>query len=384
MNLPSQHFQPRIYGLGAWTDNLHFAHDLVAAMRPHRLVELGTDRGESYFAFCQAALENETGTRSFAIDTWRGDDHSGAYDETTFAEVAAHNDAHYRTFSTLLRSTFDAACARFEPQSIEVLHIDGLHTEAAVRHDFDTWLPKVAPGGIVLLHDVSVRARDFGVWKLWAELVENGRAYTFAAGPGLGVWQKPPARILPKPLETLLAGPSARREQLANYYRGQAESIQQRIAEDWRSGRIRQTAAAGQTTIQIFHSRDGAHSEENSVFARIGHEGWKEISMQLPIGAGGAPLRIDFLSALTTIELSMIRVWANGDVIFAAETSTDFDRIRVAGDAQHLPHPQYLRLQITGVDPQLYLPPIAAVSESALLRAELRLRVSRDAPDSLP
>jgi hypothetical protein len=52
--LPSQHFRPRIYGVGAWTDNLHFAYDVVAALRPKLLVELGADRGESYFSFCQS------------------------------------------------------------------------------------------------------------------------------------------------------------------------------------------------------------------------------------------------------------------------------------------------------------------------------------------
>jgi hypothetical protein len=58
MELPSERFQPRIYGLGAWTDNLHFACDLVATIKPRLLVELGTDRGESYFAFCQSVAEN--------------------------------------------------------------------------------------------------------------------------------------------------------------------------------------------------------------------------------------------------------------------------------------------------------------------------------------
>ena len=28
--LPSGHFQPRVYGVGAWTDHLHFGYDLVA------------------------------------------------------------------------------------------------------------------------------------------------------------------------------------------------------------------------------------------------------------------------------------------------------------------------------------------------------------------
>src|SRR5262245_12527705 len=111
-DLPSQRFEPKIYGVGAWTDNLYFACDLMALTKPRIFVELGTDRGESYFAFCQSAAENRTGSHCFAVDTWRGDRQSGQYDETTFEQIAGHNQA-YAGFSTLLRCTFDEALDQF-------------------------------------------------------------------------------------------------------------------------------------------------------------------------------------------------------------------------------------------------------------------------------
>jgi hypothetical protein len=380
MNLPSQSFQPRVYGLGAWTDNLHFAYDLVATTKPRLLVELGSDRGESYFAFCQAVAEQRTGTRCFAIDTWRGDHQTGSYDETTFAEVAACNESSYAAFSTLLRSTFDAARERFVPESIDLLHIDGLHTEAAVRHDFETWLPKVAPGGIVLLHDVCVRTRDFGVWKLWEELCSHGRSSTFANGPGLGVWQKPPETTLSEPLETLLGGANSGREELAEYYRARAAELQAKLARQWQDGTIRQTALAHQTALQVFYSRDGTHSEENSVNTRVGHEEWTDLTIALPHGAGAAPLRLDFLSTFTVVDLSVIRLTSEVGTHFLAEDAADFARITVAGDAERLPHPSQLRVKVTGVDPQLYFPPLQIPPETKRLQLTLRLRVSAREP----
>jgi hypothetical protein len=374
-DLPSRQFEPRIYGVGAWTSHLHFAYDLVATLRPALLVELGVDRGESYFAFCQSAAENHTGTRCSGIDMWRGDQHAGGYDETTFAQVSEHNHANYETFSTLLRASFDEALDKFEPGSIDVLHIDGLHTESAVRHDVDSWLPKLRPGGILLLHDVDVRTKEFGAWKVWADLQGQGRSWTFHDGPGLAVWQKPPASQLPGFLEQLLAPPNEQNEALAKYYTERAAEMQQKIADHWRDGTIRNTPFAQQTIIQIFYSSDGSHCEEDSVYARIGHAGWKDVRIELPPDAGAAPLRIDFVSALTTIEIASIRVIKGAATFFAAEDTAGFASIKIAGDVERLPDPKQLRLRVTGIDPQLYLPVINVPAGDALLVVHVRLRV---------
>lgn len=377
-DLPSRHFEPRIYGVGAWTDHLAFAYDLVAEMKPRLLVELGVDRGESYFAFCQAAAENQTGTRCFGVDTWRGDQHAGGYDETTFAQVSAHNRENYETFSTLVRSSFDEARERFAAESIDVLHLDGLHTEAAVRHDVEAWLPKIRPGGILLLHDVGVQAKGFGVWKVWAELRERGRSWTLRDGPGLGVWQKPPALELPGFLEQLLAPPNEWNAALATYYTARAAELQRKIAEHWRDGTIRQTAFAQQTIVQVFYSADGVHCEEHSSLARVGHEGWKEVRIELPPGAAASPLRIDFVSALTVIEITSIRLTKGGSTCFSAPDETAFESVTLRGDLERLAHPAALRLKITGIDPQLWLPVVALPAGEEPLVLRMRLRVFAD------
>ena len=375
LGLPSHRFEPRIYGVGAWTSHLHFAYDLVATLRPAVLVELGVDRGESYFAFCQSAAENQTGTRCFGIDTWRGDQQAGGYDETTFAEVSEHNRSHYAGFSTLVRSGFDDALGQFDPGSIDLLHIDGLHTETAVRHDVDSWLPKLRPGGILLLHDVDVRTREFGVWKIWDELQARGRSWTFHDGPGLGVWQKPPAAPLPEFLDQLLTPPNEQNAMLAKYYTERAAAMQEKIAQHWRDGTIRHTPFARQTVIQVFYTSDGSHREENSIYARVGHQGWKDVRIQLPLAAGAAPLRIDFVSALTTIEIASIRLTKGPANCFAAPEMVGFEAINIGGDVERLPDSTPLRVRVTGVDPQLYLPAVDLPAGDEPLLLEMRLRV---------
>lgn len=174
----------------AWLGHLPFASFLTRIFKPTTFVELGSHRGHSYFSFCQAVAEAGLATRCYAVDTWQGDEHAGNYGEEVFIDVNQHNQTHYAGFSHLLRMTFDDALGHFPDGSVDLLHIDGLHTYEAVKHDFDTWLPKLASGAIVLFHDTNVRERGFGVWKLWEELQARYPSnMEFFHSYGLGVLQ---------------------------------------------------------------------------------------------------------------------------------------------------------------------------------------------------
>ncbi len=171
----------------AWAEHVPLAMFLISAMRPKVFVELGAFRGFSYCAFCQAIKSLKIETRAFAVDTWQGDDHAGKLEAGGLAELRAHHDPLYADFSRLVQSTFDDALVHFADRSIDLLHIDGFHTFEAVRHDFQTWLPKMSEKGIVLFHDTNVRERGFGVWKFWANVKENYPHFEFLHGYGLGV-----------------------------------------------------------------------------------------------------------------------------------------------------------------------------------------------------
>src|SRR6266853_3933941 len=139
-----------------WWGHVPFAQWLTCAARPRVLVELGTYRGVSYAAFCEAVRREKLETRCFAVDTWQGDEQSSFYDDSVYDEFRAFHDANYTAFSTMLRCNFDEALPRFDDGSVDLLHIDGLHSYEAVRHDFESWLPKLSRRGVVLFHDVHV------------------------------------------------------------------------------------------------------------------------------------------------------------------------------------------------------------------------------------
>jgi hypothetical protein len=179
---------PKHFSIPApWAGHIPFAQWLISVHKPNKFVELGAYSGISYLAFCQAILEYKTGTRAFAVDTWKGDEHAGYYSERIYKTLREAHDPYYADFSSLLRMSFDEAVARFDDHSIDLLHIDGLHTYEAVKHDFETWLPKLSARGIVIFHDTDVYRDDFGVYRLWDEIRLRYPSFRFHHSNGLGV-----------------------------------------------------------------------------------------------------------------------------------------------------------------------------------------------------
>jgi len=192
-----------------WMGHVPFAMSLVDLLRPRVIVELGTYKGVSLCAFCQAVKELSLATRCYGIDTWEGDPQSGFFDKSVLAELSAYHDSLYGSFSELVASTFDAAVGRFSSGTVDLLHIDGYHTYAAVKHDFELWLPKMTERGVILFHDTQVRDGDFGVWRLWEEVSQSYAHFEFEHAYGLGVLGV--GSCLPESLATLFgAGPDER------------------------------------------------------------------------------------------------------------------------------------------------------------------------------
>lgn len=170
-----------------WSGHRRFAYDLVRFMKPRCLVELGTLTGTSFFSFCEGVKDGGLATKCFAVDTWKGDPHTGEYGEYVFQHVSDYANQHFAEMATLIRSTFDEALDEFADESIDLLHIDGYHTYDAVSHDYSSWLPKLAPNGVILFHDIAMTTPDFGVYRLWAELKSVFPYIEFDHSYGLGV-----------------------------------------------------------------------------------------------------------------------------------------------------------------------------------------------------
>ena len=203
----------RLHSKSAWNEHVPFAMLLVELAQPRVIVELGTHRGVSYGAWCQAVQATGAATQCYAVDTWAGDDHAGHYGNEIYEDLRQHH-RQYESFSKLLRMTFDEALTHIPDGSVDLLHIDGLHFYEAVKHDFETWRPKLSDRAIVLFHDTVVVERGFGVHQFWREVAAKYPHFNFEHGYGLGVLVVGPDQ--PEKFTTFLktaqAQPAAMRE----------------------------------------------------------------------------------------------------------------------------------------------------------------------------
>jgi GT2 family glycosyltransferase len=185
-----------------WVEHAPFAFWLVDVLRPRALVELGVWTGFSFLTFCDAVVASGLDARCVGIDTWEGDAHAGPLSPDV-ADVVAARAARYGDAAELVRATFDDAAPRFPSQSIDLLHLDGLHTYEAVRHDVDTWIGRLSDRGVLVLHDSAVTGRGFGVGAVVDELRRDHPVFSFEHGFGLAVVGV--GHDLPAPLARLVS-----------------------------------------------------------------------------------------------------------------------------------------------------------------------------------
>jgi predicted O-methyltransferase YrrM len=169
----------------SWCGLPSLAYEIVQDYKPKVVVELGTHMGLSALSMGIALRDLGEGGMLFAVDTWQGDEQAGFYGDDVYQQFLARR-SHLGLDRAIvpLRMTFDEARDQMPP-SIDLLHIDGLHTRQAINHDFDTYRPLVRPGGLILFHDVRTGFPDMRAF--WRRLSTKYEHYCVPYSHGLGV-----------------------------------------------------------------------------------------------------------------------------------------------------------------------------------------------------
>jgi len=374
-------YKPR--NVGEWTGHLGFASDLIVATQPELIVELGTHWGEAYFTFCQTVQEHGLGSLCYAVDHWLGDEHTGRYGEEVFEDVKQYNDRYYKQFSYLLRTSFDDAVSQFGDGSIGLLHIDGLHTYEAVSHDFRTWLPKVKPGGIVLLQGICPKHPGFGVWRLWDEIkAEFSNTFEFHHSWGLGVLRTEGEARTSLLTELLFNGSASACEEVRRHYVVYASHLEHLL------GHLAPTAAhkpplqaASEIRVKVFPFGPMGYSEDTVLIHEAIAGEWNTLTFELLEGNGSGPIRVDPEHQPCLVEVGDILIRSSsGELLWSDNASNGARKFAAAGNVAVFPVGNGSVITSLGNDPQLLLP---TPNLQQPLKLTISLRVSL-APNPAP
>ena len=143
--------------------------DLIYDTYPSICVEIGVFGGSSVYPTARALNYLKNGML-YAIDPWKAVDCRVGYapdDPNAIWWSQVNLDKIFKDFRkmiqqnhlskrcTIMRTTSQAALTYFMDDSIDILHIDGNHSEVASLADVEMFFPKVKSGGYIWFDDVD-------------------------------------------------------------------------------------------------------------------------------------------------------------------------------------------------------------------------------------
>ena len=157
---------------------------LIALLRRRRLdvvVEIGTARGGTFYAWCQLAEPEAT---LISIDL-PGGRYGGGYslaEASSFREYGQPGqELHFIRRDSHDDDTRKHVVEILDGRRIDFLLIDGDHTYGGVKQDFEMYAPLVAPGCPIAFHDILPHPVDqtCEVDRLWTEIKDDFRHIEF-------------------------------------------------------------------------------------------------------------------------------------------------------------------------------------------------------------
>jgi predicted O-methyltransferase YrrM len=160
----------------------------VQRLQPRTTVEIGTATGGTLFIWCALAHPDAT---IVSIDL-PGGIHGGGYPywkTIVYKRFASANQkVHLLRGDSHSAAMLNQLKERLAGQPVDFLFIDGDHTYAGVKQDFDMYSPLVRKGGLIAFHDICLHPPelDCHVDKFWNELKQARPAQEFIENPRQG------------------------------------------------------------------------------------------------------------------------------------------------------------------------------------------------------
>lgn len=171
--------------------------DLILMLKPETVVEIGVFGGKSLVPMAYALRENGRG-RVYGIDPWDSGESAEGMDginheywsQVDHEGILRGLQEKILKFGLsnqiqLIRQTSEDA----EPiENIDILHIDGNHSEQASYIDVIKWVPLVKKGGLIIFDDVNWSTTKMATQ--WLD--QNCIKFSEFSGDNIwGIWVKP-------------------------------------------------------------------------------------------------------------------------------------------------------------------------------------------------
>jgi predicted O-methyltransferase YrrM len=144
----------------------------VQALRPHTVLEIGTNNGGTLLMLCRAAAPDATLN---SVDL-PGGKFGGGYSALRIpyykAFAAARQRVKLMRMDSHATTTLAAVRRELRGRPLDFLFIDGDHSYEGVRQDFAQYGPLVRPRGAIAFHDIRTAAPEVGggVPRYWDEI----------------------------------------------------------------------------------------------------------------------------------------------------------------------------------------------------------------------
>jgi cephalosporin hydroxylase len=166
---------------------------VVVQLKPKVVVEIGTHRGGTLFVWVRSNPQLELAVSIDLPGGKFGGGYAGcriklyrqfAFDHPCTRMEFLRADSHVPSTLAALRQVLGS-------RSIDFLYIDGDHTYAGVKKDFEQYSPLVRKGGIIAFHDIVTTGRDHEVHRFWNDIKPAHRHSEFVqdrqGNMGIGV-----------------------------------------------------------------------------------------------------------------------------------------------------------------------------------------------------
>lgn len=173
---------------------------LVIDHKPQLCVEIGVFGGRSMFAQALALRENGMGI-IWGVDPWTldaalegdiGEANKKWWSENMNLEeiylgfLRAALDLQLTKQCRWVRERGEVVAKMFANNSIDICHLDSNHSELCSTRDVQIWMPRVKPGGFLVMDDV-----DWGTQAKALKMVEGAKFKVAQKAQTYAVFQKP-------------------------------------------------------------------------------------------------------------------------------------------------------------------------------------------------